>query len=47
MDHLFKPDYIVVVMRKDKTLISYKNAFIKILFEEALSNNFESIESSQ
>ncbi len=34
MDHLFKPDYIVVVMRKDKTLISYKNAFVKILFEE-------------
>ena len=34
MDHLFKPDYIVVVIRKDKTLISYKNAFIKILFEE-------------
>jgi DNA-binding transcriptional LysR family regulator len=35
MDHLFKPDYIAVVMRKDKTMISYKNAFIKILFEEA------------
>ena len=34
MDHLFKPDYIVVVMRKNKTLISYKNAFIKILFKE-------------
>lgn len=34
MDHLFKPDYIVVVMRKNKTLISYKNAFVKILFEE-------------
>ena len=34
MDHLFKPDYIVVAIRKDKTLISYKNAFIKILFEE-------------
>jgi len=33
MDHLFKPDYIVVVMRKDKTLISYKDAFVKILFE--------------
>jgi DNA-binding transcriptional LysR family regulator len=32
MDHLFKPDYIVVVMRKDKTLISYKDAFLKILF---------------
>lgn len=39
MDHLFKSDYIVVVMRKDKTLISYKNAFIKILLEEALFNN--------
>jgi len=34
MDHLFKPDHIVVAMRKDKKLISYKNAFIKILFEE-------------
>ena len=36
MDQLFKPDYIVVVMRKDKTLISYKDAFVKILFGEAL-----------
>ncbi len=34
MDNLFKPDYIVAVMRKGKTLISHKNAFIKILFEE-------------
>ena len=34
MDHLFKPDYIVVVMRRDKSLVSYKNAFIKMLFEE-------------
>ncbi|MBW1751959.1 MAG: LysR family transcriptional regulator [Deltaproteobacteria bacterium] len=40
MDHLFKSDYIVVAMRKDKTLISYKNAFIKILLGEALSNTF-------
>ena len=46
MDHLFKPDYIVVVMRKDKTLISYKNAFVKILFGEAFSNRFTLIESS-
>jgi DNA-binding transcriptional LysR family regulator len=46
MDHLFKPDYIVVVMRKDKTLISYKDAFVKILFGEALSNHFTIIESS-
>jgi len=36
MDQLFKPDYIVVVMRRDKTLISYKDAFVKILFGEAL-----------
>ena len=34
MDHLFKPDYIAVVIRKDITLISYKKAFIEILFEE-------------
>jgi DNA-binding transcriptional LysR family regulator len=36
MDHLFKPDYIAVVMRKDKILVSYKDAFVKILFGEAL-----------
>jgi DNA-binding transcriptional LysR family regulator len=34
MDHLFTPDYIVVAIRKDKNLISHKEAFIKILFEE-------------
>jgi len=39
MDHLFKPDYIAVVMRKDKILVSYKKAFVKILFEETLENN--------
>ena len=39
MDHLFKPDYIAVVMRKDKTLTSYKSAFIKILFGETPANN--------
>jgi len=39
MDHLFKPDYIAVVMRKDKTLISYKRAFIEILFGETPANN--------
>jgi len=36
MDQLFKPDYIATVMRKDKTLASYKNSFIKIL----LGNQF-------
>jgi DNA-binding transcriptional LysR family regulator len=39
LDHLFKPDYIAVVMRKDKTLVSYKKAFIKILFGETPANN--------
>jgi DNA-binding transcriptional LysR family regulator len=39
MDHLFKPDYIAVVMRKDKTLTSYKTAFIEILFGETPANN--------
>jgi DNA-binding transcriptional LysR family regulator len=39
MDHVFKPDYIAVVMRKDKTLTSYKKAFIKILFGEMPANN--------
>ena len=33
MDQLFKADYISVVMRKDKTLVSYKSAFINTLFE--------------
>ena len=41
MDHLFKPDYIAVVMRKDKTLTSYKRAFIEILFGETPANNAE------
>ena len=34
LDHVFKPDNIVIAIRKDKMLSSYKNAFIKILFEE-------------
>jgi len=36
---MFKPDYIAVVMRKDKTLPSYKNALINILFRETPANN--------
>jgi DNA-binding transcriptional LysR family regulator len=34
MDHLFKHDYIAVVMRKGKTLFSFKRAFISVLFGE-------------
>lgn len=37
LDHLFKPDHIAVVLRKEKTLTSYKNAFIEILFEDTSS----------
>jgi len=33
------PDYIAIVIRKDITLISYKKAFIEILFGQALTNN--------
>jgi DNA-binding transcriptional LysR family regulator len=32
MDHLFKPDHIAMVKRKSNTLVSYKQAFIGILF---------------
>jgi DNA-binding transcriptional LysR family regulator len=35
MDQLFKPDYIAVVMRKDKNLASYKSSFINILLGES------------
>ncbi len=36
MSHYFKPDYLGVVMRKDKVLPPYKGAFLKILFENHL-----------
>jgi len=39
VDHLFKPDHIAVVMRKDKILQTYKSAFIKILFGEEITSN--------
>jgi DNA-binding transcriptional LysR family regulator len=35
MDQLFKPDYVALVMRKDKTLSSYKSSFINILLGES------------
>ena len=34
MDHLFKPDHIVIAMRKGKSLSAYKKAFIQTLAEE-------------
>ena len=34
MNTLLKPDFIAVVMRRDKVLTSYKSAFINILFGE-------------
>jgi len=36
MDQLFKADYIAAVMRKDKTLASYKSSFINILLGESV-----------
>ena len=32
LSHYFEPDYIAVVVRKDKVLSAYKSAFINILF---------------
>jgi DNA-binding transcriptional LysR family regulator len=37
MDHLFKPDFIAVVMRKGKTLLSFKRAFISVLFGKSIT----------
>ena len=34
LDHYFKPDYIALVMRKDKVVVSYKRAFVNTLFGE-------------
>ena len=36
MDQLFKLDFIGVVMRKEKTLASYKSSFINILFGKSV-----------
>ena len=36
MNTLLKPDFIAVVMRRDKVLTSYKSAFINILFGEGV-----------
>ena len=36
MNTLLKPDFIAVVMRRDKVLTSYKSTFINILFGEGL-----------
>jgi hypothetical protein len=37
MNTLLKPDFITVVMRRDKVLTSYKSAFINTLFGEGLT----------
>jgi DNA-binding transcriptional LysR family regulator len=34
MGQLFEPDYIAVIMRKDKVLASYKSAFLEFLLED-------------
>jgi len=42
LDNLFDPDYIAVVMRKDKVLQPYKSAFLNILFGETMPPNSSS-----
>jgi DNA-binding transcriptional LysR family regulator len=32
LDHYFEPDYIALVMNKDKVVASYKNSFVNVLF---------------
>jgi DNA-binding transcriptional LysR family regulator len=34
LDSYFPPDYLAIVMRRDKTLTSYKTAFLNLLLEE-------------
>lgn len=34
LNHYFEPEYIALVMRKDKVLPSFKTDFINILFEK-------------
>lgn len=38
LDHYFPPDYIAVVMRKDKILGPHKQAFVEMLFGEQVSS---------
>ncbi len=33
LDHYFDPDYLVVVTRKNRTIASYKSAFLNLLLE--------------
>jgi DNA-binding transcriptional LysR family regulator len=35
LNHYFEPEFITVVMRKDKVLTSYKSGFLNILFDQA------------
>jgi DNA-binding transcriptional LysR family regulator len=35
LDHLFKPDHLVVLTRKDKVFAPYKNAFVTLLLGES------------
>ncbi|MBN1848984.1 MAG: LysR family transcriptional regulator [Deltaproteobacteria bacterium] len=39
IQYLFEPDYLSIVMRKDKLLQSYKSAFIKLLLGRSIREN--------
>jgi DNA-binding transcriptional LysR family regulator len=36
LDHYFKPDYLALVMRRDKVLTPFKKAFINLLFGDTI-----------
>ena len=36
LNHYFKPDHLALVMRRDKVLTPYKQAFINLLFGETM-----------
>jgi hypothetical protein len=41
LGHYFKPDYLAIIMRKDKVLAPYKRAFIQMLLGGPLSGKSE------
>jgi DNA-binding transcriptional LysR family regulator len=41
LDHYFPPDYIAVIMRKDKVLAPHKQAFLEMLFGDRLAVSSE------
>jgi DNA-binding transcriptional LysR family regulator len=45
LSHYFEPDFITIVMRKEKVLSSYKSGFLNILFNQATDQSLQWRES--